>query len=387
MKINTLPPVTGMPGLYIHMPMCRRKCRYCDFYSVPYSPELAQRYLDSVITELDKYLDKQQLCFDTVYFGGGTPSVFPSAGIGNILDHLRSKGAVAAGAEITCEANPESAGGRFYEAVASYGVNRISLGFQSCQNDMLDYLGRLHTHEEAGASFLACRKYCTDNISLDLMYGLPGQDIDFWKRDVETAAELEPAHISCYALKLEEGTPMWKESPVLPEDDEQADMYLECAEILEKNGLMQYEISNFSRTGMESRHNLKYWRLEPYLGIGPAAHSFLKGKRFYYPRDIMAFTEGRLFTLQEPEDEFSEHGRLGEYIMLGLRIRSGISFCHLEKAFGINVSKIVPLAERLSAEGYGRISTEGFALLPKGYLISNSIIEAFLEILIPGEGI
>ena len=277
-------------GLYLHIPFCKSKCAYCDFYSLPHSEEKMDAYAAALLRHLEEVAPRCTAhTVDTVYFGGGTPSYLGEKRLTHLLKAVKKRFHVASDAEITLEANPDSAGDwKALRTLRKAGFNRISLGVQAADDDLLRRIGRVHTWEQALSAAAAARMAGFDNLSLDLIYGLPGQTLEAWQDTLRSAAALEPQHLSCYGLKVEPGTPLWqqRDSADLPDDDTQADMYLWTVDYLQKKGYEQYEISNFAQPGYESRHNLKYWTLGEYAGFGPGAHSDMGGVRFAYERDL-----------------------------------------------------------------------------------------------------
>lgn len=351
-----------MRGLYLHIPFCRKKCPYCDFYSLPGNEALYDEYTAALILRLKGYDE----CFDTVYFGGGTPSILGAERLCRILSAINTTSANTA--EITLEANPTDLPPEFFPALYSGGFNRLSMGLQSNSPTELAALGRRHSPEDAAKAVKQAQSAGFNNISLDLMLGVPGQSLKSLMESISFCASLKIQHISCYILKLEEGTEFYKkrDSLKLSDEDEQCSLYLSMAEKLEALGFPQYEISNFSRKGFESRHNLKYWRCEEYLGLGPGAHSFYNGMRSYFPRDIGYFINGG------PPVDDGPGGDPQEELMLRLRLSEGIgeACCsRLPGGFGglLERSKAIP-------KEYLRLSTHKLALSPKGFLLSNAII-------------
>ena len=273
-------------GIYVHIPFCRQKCIYCDFYSLPNREEEMDAYCAALETRLLE-TDFSGCAADTVYFGGGTPSLLDPARLNAVLETVYRACKVVPEAEITLEANPDSAGDRnALRDLRSAGFNRISLGMQSASDAELASLGRVHTMEQVRRAVDAARWAGFDNLSLDLIYGLPGQTVETWRKNLEAAVSLLPEHLSCYGLKAEKGTPLYARRDLLPCEEIQAEMYLETVKFLEVNGFLQYEISNFAKPGRESRHNLKYWTLGEYAGFGPGAHSDFRGVRCAWPRDL-----------------------------------------------------------------------------------------------------
>ena len=302
-------------GLYLHIPFCKSKCAYCDFYSLPHSEEKMDAYAAALLRHLEEVAPRCTAhTVDTVYFGGGTPSYLGEKQLTHLLKAVKKRFHVPSDAEITLEANPDSAGDwKALRTLRKAGFNRISLGVQAADDDLLRRIGRVHTWEQALSAAAAARMAGFDNLSLDLIYGLPGQTLEAWQDTLRSAAALEPQHLSCYGLKVEPGTPLWqqRDSADLPDDDTQADMYLWTVDYLQKKGYGQYEISNFAQPGYESRHNLKYWTLGEYAGFGPGAHSDMGGVRFAYERDLDSYIAGelRLSEMEEipPLDRDLEH--------------------------------------------------------------------------------
>lgn len=348
-----------MVGLYIHVPFCRKKCPYCDFYSTGYREDLAEQYADAVIRNLRCYDED----YDTVYFGGGTP-ILLARHIPRILAECRIK----RGAEITVECNPLEMDEETLKILYDCGVNRLSVGVQSAVDSELLALGRTHTFEQARRAILLANHIGYTDISADLMLAVPNQCAETLERSVKKLAELPITHVSAYLLKIEPNTVFGRKMPEnLPDEDETADLYLSTVGMLKNAGFKQYEISNFARNEMTSRHNLKYWRREEYLGIGAAAHSFYKGKRFAVARDLRGFLasehQTEVITDGAPEE-------LEEKIMLGLRLAEGI-----EKTLWERVKSALPLIP----EQYYKIENDRLSLTAKGFLVSNEIIATLLE--------
>lgn len=335
-------------GLYFHIPFCKSKCPYCDFYSVKYDEELAVRYTDEIIQIMKQY----QGSFDTVYFGGGTPSVISAELIGKILNEARRQFYIAPDSEITIECNPSKDLSEDFVKYAEYGINRISLGMQSARNEERFALGRSAGRVQVEKAIADARRAGIENISLDLMLGTPKQTLDTLDESLDFIKSVGVPHVSAYMLKIEQGTRFFemREKLILPDEDETCEMYLKAADSLSAMGLTQYEISNFAKSGCESRHNLKYWNLVDYLGIGKSAHSFWHGKRFYYDRDFKKIHDGT-------------GGGRDEKIMLGLRLNKGIE----KSLIDVDYSELVKAG--LLVDGNERIS-----LTPKGMLVSNYVI-------------
>ena len=368
-------------GLYLHIPFCKSKCTYCDFYSLPHSEEKMDAYTAALIRHLEEVAPRcARQTVDTVYFGGGTPSYLGEKRLTQLLKTVKKRYHVASDAEITLEANPDSAGDwKTLRVLRKAGFNRISLGVQAADDAMLRRIGRVHTWDQVLSAVAAARMAKLENLSLDLIYGLPGQTLADWQETLTAAAALEPKHISCYGLKVEPGTPLWqqRQSAALPDDDAQADMYLWTVDYLAKQGYVQYEISNFARPGFESRHNLKYWQLGEYAGFGPGAHSDLGGVRFAYERDLDAYIAGEL-RLSEME-RIPPLDRDLEYIMLSLRTVQGIDSGYFERQFRQKFRPMEELLTRYEANGLAARTERGWHLTPRGFFVSNAIIVSLQE--------
>ena len=368
-------------GLYLHIPFCKSKCAYCDFYSLPHSEEKMDAYTAALIRHLEEVAPRCAAhTADTVYFGGGTPSYLGEKRLTKLLKTVKKRYHVAADAEITLEANPDSAGDwKTLRALRRAGFNRVSLGVQAADDALLRRIGRVHTWDQVLSSVAAARMAGFDNLSLDLIYGLPGQTMAAWQDTLRAAAALETQHISCYGLKVEPGTPLWqqRESADIPDDDAQADMYLWTVDYLEKQGYAQYEISNFARPGYESRHNLKYWTLGEYAGFGPGAHSDMGGVRFAYERDLDGYIAGEL-RLSEME-EIAPLDRDLEYIMLSLRTVQGIDSAYFQRQFRQKFQPMETLLVQYEAHGLAARTERGWRLTPRGFFVSNAIIVSLQE--------
>ncbi len=375
-------------GLYIHIPFCKSKCLYCDFYSLPNSEEQMDRYTAALCAHLEEIAPHAALhTVDTVYFGGGTPSYLGTKRLSTLLKRIKKLYHVEKNAEITLEANPESlSDARTVRALRRSGFNRISLGVQSADNRELYAVGRIHTFQQVEQSVAAVRKGRIKNLSLDLIYGLPGQTMESWQETVRKIAALQPEHLSCYGLKIEEGTPLYamQDKLTLADDDLQADMYLWAAEYLSGLGYDHYEISNFAKNGHASRHNMKYWLLEEYAGFGPGAHSDFGDVRYAYVRDLSAYCEcvesgtGELLSEQE---RIAPRDRDTEYIMLGLRTAHGIDKHTFENRFRLPFAPIEAVLENFKKSGHAVCEDNRWHLTAEGFLLSNTIILAALDAL------
>ena len=374
-------------GIYVHVPFCRSKCQYCDFYSVTTKDDRTlDGYLDAVCAHIREagalapgYL------VDTIYFGGGTPSFFGADGLAQILSVIRKSFDVAHSAEITFEANPDSVSDRLLRRLRNEGFNRVSLGIQCDNDEILKKIGRPHSYAQAVSAFQRIRKAGFRNVSVDLMYGLPGQSLEDWQVTLQNVLSLAPEHISCYGLKVEEGTPLYDYQQYcnLADDDTQADMYLSAIEILRQRGYRQYEISNFCRKGHVSRHNLKYWTGGEYLGFGPDASSDFAGRRFSIVRDLRDYIDGIRNggqVLREVQ-EVPNRERAGEYLMMRLRTTSGLDPREYEKLFLLPFGPLESAMQRFKEQSLAQKTFDGrWHLTPDGFLLSNSIISDLLLI-------
>jgi oxygen-independent coproporphyrinogen-3 oxidase len=361
-----MPPETTL-GLYIHVPFCVRKCPYCDFYSVPQTEENIQQYTAALCRFLRQ--TETTLPVDTIYFGGGTPSLLPVAALEQILQTIAAQFSLQQ-PEITLECNPATVTKETLAAFRRLGINRLSIGVQSLSDLQLQRLGRLHNAAEAIAMVEQAAAVGLENLSCDVMLALPQQTKTELQTTLEQLTALPIQHISAYLLKVEDGTPYAKSHWVqqLPDEDATADFYLQTVETLRQHGFQQYEISNFAKKGYESRHNCKYWRCMPYLGFGAAAHSCYAGKRFYVPSDLQAFcqAETQPVVLEDAQPCTQE-----EQIMLGLRLLEGIPCTWLNAA---QLQKM----KRYETGGLVQFSGERVALTAKGCLVSNAILAEIL---------
>ena len=374
-------------GIYIHVPFCRSKCQYCDFYSVTAKDDkLLDGYQDAVCAHIRETGPlAPDYVVDTIYFGGGTPTFFGADGMAAILTAIRKSFHVSPSAEITFEANPDSVSDRLLRRLRSEGFNRVSLGIQCDNDEILKKLGRPHRYAQAVAAVQRIRKFRFKNLSVDLMYGLPGQSLQDWEKTLTNVLKLQPEHISCYGLKVEEGTPLYEyqEYCNLADDDTQADMYLSTVEILRQHGYRQYEISNFCKKGNVSRHNLKYWNGEPYLGFGPNASSDFGGNRFTIVRDLCKYIDGIRHGGQVLEDvqTIAPRDRAAEYLMMRLRTVGGIDPKAYERQFLLPFQPLEQHLQECKERGLAVKTYDGrWHLTPNGFLLSNSIISDLLLI-------
>ncbi|WP_411675746.1 radical SAM family heme chaperone HemW [Caproicibacter sp.] len=363
-------------GLYVHVPFCDGKCPYCDFYSIRGTEERMDEYTDCIIDNIKYESERTGRTADTLYFGGGTPSLLGAKRIIRMVEAARA-GFGLEHAEITVEANPGEELSGFFREIRAAGVNRLSLGLQSADDGELRLLGRRHTAEQAARCIAEAQAAGFDNLSLDLMLAVQGQTQESMRRSIEFCSRAGARHVSAYLLKIEPGTAYYKdkENLKLPDEDATAELYLSACEILEQSGYRQYEISNFAQNGMKSRHNLKYWHCEEYLGFGPAAHSFLDGKRFSVPRSIGAFLRG------EPAEPQGDGGDFEEFAMLALRLAEGLTDERCRERFGFSVPhRMKDAARRFQPGGLTVCGESGFHFTPRGFLLSNPLTVEILSV-------
>ena len=373
-------------GIYIHIPFCRSKCDYCDFYSLAGREDQMDRYQKALLAHLAETAPLAKgIPVDTVYFGGGTPSFYGDKRLRELLEAIEKWFDLDKGAEITLEANPDSVDFKALRRLRKAGFNRLSLGMQSACPRELEAVHRPHTPQQTDQAAAAARKAKFQNLSLDLIYGLPGQTMDSWKATVEHALSLIPQHLSCYGLKVEEGTPLARRveaGEVLPDDDRQADLYLWTVGRLERAGYPQYEISNFAKPGFSSRHNLRYWQLRPYIGFGPGAHSDFGGRRYSWVRDLDGYIHGVLKggTILDSQQLIPQRERGSEYLMLGLRTVEGIEEWEYRSAYFMDFAPLEARLEEFRAQGWAEKTEAGrWRLTPRGFLVSNQLIGDLLE--------
>jgi oxygen-independent coproporphyrinogen-3 oxidase len=376
-------------GIYIHIPFCVRKCPYCDFYSVTDSA-LQPRFLKALIAEME-LVSADGLCFDTLYIGGGTPSVYGFNDIGQIVTAVFRNFDFQPDSEITIEVNPGTVSVDQLKGYREAGINRINIGIQSFYQKNLDFLGRIHTANEARKAVRDAQRAGFRNIGLDLIYGLPDQSKPDWLKDLKQAVEFDPDHLSCYMLTYEKGTPLYSNLEngrvqPLTEDNVRA-LFETTIDFLEDHKYFQYEISNFVRVGKDeiphiSRHNLKYWTLLPYIGLGPSAHSFVEPQRYWnvsaVDRYIEVIESGRL-ALSEGE-VLSQEQQMIEAIFLGLRMTDGIDLGGFKEKFGINfIETYKEILSDLEKRDYIEVDQHNCALTRQGRIFLDSITQMFVS--------
>lgn len=372
-----------MLGVYVHVPFCASRCTYCDFATTPYDERAAARYATALRQELDAATAVAGARADTLYLGGGTPTSVGPERLSDALAAVRGRFTIAPGAEVTCEANPESLTGEVLNVLAERGASRLSLGIQTFDDAALRILGRPHDAAQAEDAYWRARAEGFANVSIDLMYGLPGQEPDGWARDLEQALALKPDHISLYALTLEPRTKLYREraSYEFPADDEQAAMYYKAVDTLTAAGFVHYETSNFARPGRECRHNLKYWRDEEYVGFGPSAASHWRGGRYRNPPELddycAAAATGRWpLADPEPSDPYRE---MRTAAVLGLRLTAGIDGAAFEERFGVNPGTYYRKEfEEFAAAGLVQVDGNNVRLTRDGLFLADEVFAALI---------
>ena len=337
---------SGPVSLYLHFPFCERKCRYCDFLSGPASADAREEYVKTLCREIQLRAPEFTGPVDTVFIGGGTPSLMTPGQADRVLGAIFNNYEVAGDAEISMEVNPGTADEQKLRAYRAAGINRLSIGVQSFDDAELQLLGRIHSADQAQAIYEAARAAGFESINLDLMSALPGQRFETWEKTLRTAVQLAPEHLSAYSLIIEEGTPFAKmKLPPLPGEDEDRRMYHFTRQFLAENGYRRYEISNYAREGFECRHNCGYWTGHQYLGLGLGASSDLGAERFHNPTDMRTYKEAvlgmipadltGLAGLRCERQILTADDRMEEFMFLGLRMTDGVSEREFERRFGL----------------------------------------------------
>lgn len=367
-------------GLYVHIPFCKKKCNYCDFCSVVCDGDRITRYTENLIREIESYKRNPKIIIDTVFFGGGTPSVLDAGSFLRISSAIYESFDVALDTEFSVEVNPATLTDEKLSAFRKAGVNRISIGLQSIHENEMKILGRIHTYEDFLKTFHMVRAAGIKNINVDLMYGIPEQTVSSFKKTLDAVIALSPEHVSAYGLIVEEGTPFYqnRDKLRLPDEETEYDMYLMADKILAESGYGHYEISNYSGLEYQCRHNIKYWRDEEYIGVGLAAHSYYLGKRFYNTESFDEYFEE--FGAKYRKEENANVGLdKFEYAMLGLRLSEGISLAEYKKLFGESFAS--GNEDKLDAyikAGFMNIENGRLFFTAKGFYISNAIMAELL---------
>lgn len=375
-------------GLYVHIPFCASKCAYCDFYSFASRDEdLQKHYVSALQLQMEDWASVcRGYAVDSVFIGGGTPTVLPPKLLHRVIDAVWRNFSLTDDVEITLEANPATVDLRGLRKLHRAGVTRLSMGLQSAHDRELSALGRTHTWAEFEQSFSDARDAGFDNINIDLMYGIPHQTEASFLKSLNVASLLGPEHLSVYGLKIEEGTPFHvsQDTLPLPDEDTEYSMYMQCVEYLASRGFEQYEISNFARPGFRCRHNIKYWSGGEYLGLGAAAHSDFDGERFAALRDVAVYIDGMELvgqgdTIWSERRAIPEDERMSEFVMLAMRLRDGVSRAEFTARFDADLDSYC--GERLKAyipDGFVTFDGDRYAFTTKGMYVSNYILSSAL---------
>lgn len=372
-------------GIYIHIPFCKQKCNYCDFYSIKCDDESENKYIEAVISEIKSYKGKLHGNYiaDTIFFGGGTPSIIKPVNIGRIVDSLRSVVEIDKCSEISMEANPNTLTSEKLNEYKNIGINRLSIGIQSLNNEILKKIGRIHNNKEALEAIDRARNTGFENINADVMFNIPDQTVYDIEDTITEIIEKDVKHISFYSLKLEKGTPMYsmeqKNKITMPDEEIERNMYYTGRDIMERNSLFQYEISNFAVKGYECRHNLKYWNQEEYIGFGPSAHSFMDNTRYSNPSDLKLYCDNNSSCKRIIHEQLNKNDLVFEYIMLRLRLTEGLNINEFNYKFSQDFkemykSQIIYLMKNDLLE----VKNDFIRLTRKGMDISNYVIEEFM---------
>lgn len=378
--------MNGGMELYLHMPFCVRKCAYCDFLSFPSGAKTQRMYAKRLMEDIGVMGKRYgEIPVETIFIGGGTPSVPDSALIVEIMEHVRHAFHVADGAEISMEANPGTVTREKLTDYRKAGINRLSFGLQSANDRELKLLGRIHTWAEFLESFTLARECGFANLNIDLMSALPGQTCESWKETLSRVTDLDPEHISAYSLIIEEGTPFGERygseegRKLLPDEDSEREMYHETKRFLKDCGYERYEISNYAKPGRECRHNIGYWTGVPYLGLGLGASSYLDGCRFTVNPDMKQYLEEKPGMFADIE-KLTKKDMEEEFFYVGLRMTAGVSLSEFERRFGISAKEVYPgLMETFVKEKAARFEGDRFVLTDYGLDVSNYIMAQFLQ--------
>ena len=378
--------MSGGMELYLHIPFCVKKCAYCDFLSFPSGQEIQRQYAKRLMEDIDcmgkEYGD---IPVDTIFIGGGTPSVPESRLIVDLMEHVNRAFQISDGAEISMEANPGTVTREKLKEYRRAGINRISFGLQSANDRELKLLGRIHTWAEFLESFALARECGFTNLNIDLMSALPGQTCESWKDTLKRVTDLEPEHISAYSLIIEEGTPFGEKygseegRKLLPDEDSEREMYHETKRFLRECGYERYEISNYAKPGWECRHNIGYWTGVPYLGLGLGASSYMNGSRFAVSSDMQQYLEEKPGTFTDVE-KLMKKDMEEEFFYVGLRMTAGVSLSEFERRFGMSAEEVYPgLMETFVEEKAAEFRGDRFVLTDYGLDVSNYIMAQFLQ--------
>ena len=374
-------------GLYIHVPFCAHKCAYCDFYSIT-NEDLIQEYTSAITAHMrsQKHMAKDRTV-DSIFFGGGTPSILPIESFCEIMETIYDVFDVSQTAEITVEANPGTLDGKKLATYREIGVNRLSIGLQSADNGELSMLSRIHTRDEFENSYMLARMEGFTNINIDLIYGLPKQNMAKLMDSVEYVISMNPEHISFYGLSIEKNTPFGKNPNIrnlLPNEDEQYDMYMAACKRLEAAGYLQYEISNFAKKEYGCRHNIKYWTGKEYLSFGPSATSFINNMEYKYVADIERYISyiKKESDIRDAEYIFNKEELETRFLMTFFRLRAGINAEEYKRRFNLDFDERYGEEIKPFLASKHMVKTQyGYRLTRKGMLISNFILSSILNLL------
>ena len=367
--------------LYVHIPFCVRKCQYCDFLSGPSDEETKDRYIEALLKEIRAAEHTEDYEIVSVFIGGGTPSALKAEAIASIMRTLQEQFFFCEDAEVTIEANPGTVDLEKLTIYRNVGINRLSLGLQSTDAEELKLLGRIHSYEEFLKSYEWAREAGFSNINIDLMFAIPGQTGEAWRQHLYQVAELNPEHISAYSLIIEEGTPFAEQNLDLPDEDTEYQMYEDTAEILERYGYRQYEISNYAKQGYMCRHNAGYWQRREYLGFGLGASSLYGGMRFSNTRRMQEYLKESRNPDQIRQDVtvLSRNERIEEFMFLGLRMTEGISEKKFEENFDVRLMDVYgDILQKYEETGFMEHIETKWRLTRKGIHVSNHILADFL---------
>ncbi len=367
--------------LYVHIPFCVRKCQYCDFLSGPSDEETKDRYIEALLKEIRAAEHTEDYEIVSVFIGGGTPSALKAEAIASIMRTLQEQFFFCEDAEVTIEANPGTVDLKKLTIYRNVGINRLSLGLQSTDAEELKLLGRIHSYEEFLKSYEWAREAGFSNINIDLMFAIPGQTGEAWRQHLYQVAELNPEHISAYSLIIEEGTPFAEQNLDLPDEDTEYQMYEDTAEILERYGYRQYEISNYAKQGYMCRHNAGYWQRREYLGFGLGASSLYRGMRFSNTRRMQEYLKESRNPDQIRKDVtvLSRNERIEEFMFLGLRMTEGISEKKFEENFDVRLMDVYgDILQKYEETGFMEHIETKWRLTRKGIHVSNHILADFL---------
>ncbi|MCI7812511.1 MAG: radical SAM family heme chaperone HemW [Lachnospiraceae bacterium] len=375
--------------IYLHIPFCVRKCRYCDFLSFPSNRGEREAYVKKMAEEIRSFSQKEKWAVTTIFFGGGTPSILEGNEIAFLMDTIREEFDLKEGTEISIECNPGTVDTKKLNAYREAGVNRISFGLQSAQEKELKLLGRIHTYETFVENYEAARKCGFQNINVDLMSALPAQTAQSWRQTLEKVLSLKPEHISAYSLMIEEGTPFFdlyeedlklreagKECHLLPSENTERQMYYDTREILEQHGYFRYEISNYARPGYECRHNIGYWERKDYAGFGLGAAGLIENVRFKNTSDMHQYMQGEF---GQEREELDQTEQMEEFMFLGLRMMRGVSRRHFFEEFGVTMESVYGIVlNELIHQGLLEKKEDSYRLSDFGIDVSNYVLAQFL---------